>query len=50
MRELACDGAMLAGMLCVLVGLWWIYPPACMLALGATLIVGGMFGDKAWGL
>jgi hypothetical protein len=38
----------LAGAACVAVGLWWIYPPACLIVSGSALSAAGIVGARAW--
>jgi hypothetical protein len=36
------------GLLLVAAGLWWIYPPACLIAVGLTFLFLGVWGARLW--
>lgn len=38
------DGLCLAGAACVVTGLWWVWPPLGLVALGGVLVAVGWIG------
>ncbi|MCC7196481.1 MAG: hypothetical protein IT356_13080 [Gemmatimonadaceae bacterium] len=47
-RSYLWDVGALSGLAAVGVGLWWIYPPACLIVCGAAVLGFCMMGAKAW--
>lgn len=42
------DGLALAGALLVAGGLWWIYPPAALIAVGSALVAFAFWAAGRW--
>ena len=40
------DILVLAGLVSLAVGLWWIWPPLALVVVGALLLIGGVVGAK----
>jgi hypothetical protein len=40
------DVLLAIGVACVISGVWWIYPPAGLILLGAALVAAAVFGAK----
>ena len=38
----------LLGVLLLTAGVWWIYPPAALIALGAKLLIFSLWGASKW--
>jgi fatty acid desaturase len=46
LKKYVSDGLVAVGLSAFAVGLWWIYPPACLLFSGAALVAVGMLMGK----
>jgi hypothetical protein len=42
------DVVALVGLLLLLAGLWWAYPPSAVMALGVALLTVAILGAKSW--
>lgn len=40
----AHDLLVIVGLICLATGLWWIYPPAALITIGALFLVAGILG------
>lgn len=40
------DAGALVALAAIGVGLWWIYPPACMIGVGALMLAGCLRGAR----
>jgi len=47
-RSYLWDAGALSGLGAVGAGLWWVYPPACLIAVGGVLLVFCVWGARAW--
>jgi uncharacterized membrane protein len=36
------------GLLLLAAGLWWLYPPLCLIVLGGLGIAFGLYGARLW--
>jgi hypothetical protein len=48
MKSFIIDGLGIGGALTICGGLWWMYPPVAVVALGATMLGASILGAKKW--